>query len=295
MKRIAIILLLLAATASAQVYSADGHWADSMNVLRNYKVIDGQPRVSVMPYYQSIAEGDVPLHSPMRDIGYNATVGTSEEAVWFTSTVPNWITVAAGTQLACSSSSNSDRAGQIGAVRVIIEYLENDFTPKNDTVVLTGVTRVLTGSNKIYRINDLWVDSSGTNRAAVGNISVYKAAGDTIYRQIAAGRNRTQAMLYTVPKAKTFYMTEWWASSQSTASPANGTEFRIRATLDPGGTMRAASRLFYHHDALVVTNGAITVHLDIPHKYPAGCDIFMGAMATANTTTTQGGWSGWTE
>lgn len=294
MKRLFFILMLVPATLLAQVYSADGRWADSLNVLRTYKDVAKMPRVATFDYYPGIAEGDVPGHTQSRDPGFNPTVGATEEAVWFTSTPPNWPKTAR--QMACSSSSNSDRAGQIGAVRVIIEWLNGSFVAKNETLTLTGVTRATTAASTIYRINDFWVDSTGSNRAPVGNISIFALTGDTIYRQIAATRNRSQASLMTVPAGKTFYMTGWWASSYGVSGgTALQCEFRVRATLDPGGTQRSASGLFYHHDAIQTANGAIKSDYQIPHMFPAGCDIFIGAMAPSGSVSAIAGWAGWIE
>lgn len=299
MKRVAlaIILLISVTLAMAQVYpvydSTAAKWVDSTGQARRFQIVNRMPRISSTDYYQSIAEGDVAGHTGIRDIGYNPAVGTAEECLWFTSTPPNW--PAAAQQMACSSSSASDAGAGSGVRRIKIEYLDASFVQHMDSVVLNGVTRVLTNATNIYRINDLWTDSAGTGKAAAGNISVYKTTGDTIYRQIAQGRNRTQALLYTVPATKTFYMTDWEASSWSSVAQPNGTEFRIRATLSPDGKNTQVARLFYHHGALVVTQGAEHVVYPIPHPYPEKVDLYMGVLSTGGTNTCQGGWAGWIE
>lgn len=55
---------------------------DTDGALFGFKMVDGKPRISIMPYLFDISEGNLAGHVPWTKIGYNPDVSTVEEDIW---------------------------------------------------------------------------------------------------------------------------------------------------------------------------------------------------------------------
>ena len=66
---------------------------DENKVAYGWKHIGNKPRVSSMPYYADIAEGNVPDHTAIRRFGHNPDVGVALETVYHASDLKTYLTL----------------------------------------------------------------------------------------------------------------------------------------------------------------------------------------------------------
>ena len=101
-----------------------------------------------------------------------------------------------------------DESAHTGALAVGIRYLNADYAQRGEIVVLNGTTPVDTVGVGLLRINDMRVIGTGSNNAAVGNISLRNTAGTVTYSHISLGYNIARDGFFTVPSGFTLYVTQ---------------------------------------------------------------------------------------
>jgi len=200
---------------------------------------------------------------------------------------------ASAIQMEVVSGNAADAAAGAGARTVHIHYLDANYMEQVETVTLNGITPVNTVATNIRRINGFHVVTAGANGVATGPLSVRAVGGAVTYAFIPAARNRSRHPVFTVPAGKTGYISQWQGSSNSAAG-THMANIDIRATAFDGVLIPG---IFLYQDGVALQNGAAEVHLDIPLKFPATCDIKMCAVsdsAIANATAV-GNFIGWYE
>jgi hypothetical protein len=234
--------------------------------------------------------------APVLVTGFNGDVDNVREDLWDNG--GTYVFPAnTGIRMRIVSSSISDAGDPVGtgALTVDIHYLDAAGESQEEQLTLNGTTEVLTVATNIRRIIDFHVKTVGTNRTAVGNISLTNTAGNVTYAVIPAGNNRARQAVYTVPLGKKLFVNALWGGSGA-VSGAHYCEIMLRATCDviesellPG--------VFNHKTGLVVLNGASSVYFPIPITFPALADVKLTALSDASNASVvvSGGFSGWLE
>ena len=104
---------------------------------------------------------------------------------------------------------------------VVIQGLDGDFNPVEDTIVIDGANTL--GTVLFHRVNRAFVTNGGTSN--VGDIDIEAgAAGGTTVARITADLGQTLMAVYTVPAGKTGYLYQGTATAQA---GADGTGFMM--------------------------------------------------------------------
>jgi len=126
----------------------------------------------------------------------------------------------AGEQMTIDSESAEDgAAGQTGAEKVMIDYLDATGAEQTYEFTLNGTGAVNSTPTDIRFINDMYVSELGVNNTtgvATGHIFLHKTGtAGLVYNMIAAGGNKSLVPHRMVPLAKTLHLREWDASEKS--------------------------------------------------------------------------------
>jgi hypothetical protein len=104
---------------------------------------------------------------------------------------------------------------------VVVQGLDADFNPIEDTIVIDGADTL--GTVLFHRVNRAFVTNGGATN--VGDIDIEAgAAGGTTVARITADMGQTLMAVYTVPAGKTGYLYQGTATAQSSA---DGTGFMM--------------------------------------------------------------------
>jgi len=266
---------------------AQGKWYGE-NGLQIWKESDGMPRIVSQTYYEQIAEGNISEHTAWSKIGYNASVGITEEDLWPVG--GSYAPPTAQMRMEVVSSNANDDSVGIGVQKVKIWYLDNTFTEKTEVIELDGVTPVPTVATDIYRVNHFRAYQCGTGGKAAGDIDIRHLTDTPIYGRIATGYTRARTCFYTVPKGKALYIFNVLCSSGGTAKP---TRFTTRATYDNrDGVIKD---FFLPYNEMIITDSALDMPLEIPTKFTEGVDLKVSAVAGQDGTLCSVSLRGWLE
>lgn len=108
------------------------------------------------------------------------------------------------------STSASDTAEGVGARRVRITYLDNNWVQKTTEINLSGTAPVPVPD--VANCRDIqWMHLAivGSNNVAVGDIDLRVAEGGTIHERISAGGNQSLTCHYTIPEGYVGYCWHW--------------------------------------------------------------------------------------
>lgn len=271
---------------------ATGGYLDTNGIMHPLINNAGAPQICSQDYLTALAEGDISGHTPWSKIGYNDTISTSEETIWTNSTQYTFPTVA-GQMEVVSSDNTQDKSGGTGALTVRIGYLKSDYTESSVILALNGTTAVPTGASHadIWRINSFRVMTTGTNLAPVGNITLRIVSAGATHGYIRAGKTRARSAFYTVPLAKTLYIT-------SIAFSAAGTKYLIfttHANYDTATSTILQRGLFHPFSEVALLNSSYTKILEIPTKLPATTDLKVSVVAEAAGSVASCHLRGWLE
>lgn len=196
-------------------------------------------------------------------------------------------------QMSVVSTDSNDTAAGTGARQIHIHYLDNNYVEQSETVTLNGTTATLTTSNNILRVNGVHTWSAGSGGVPAGNISVKNSAGTVTYGYMSAGINVSMQSNFTVPTGKSMYVSQWRASSGSSAG-GHFCQIFLRATAHQGVLL---SGVFLVHDVIGTQDSGLSVNYQIPVRLPATSDIKISAISDSGTAnvTAIGAISGWFE
>jgi len=255
-----------------------------------YKVVDGKPRISAMPYTYDIAEGNITNHTNWSKIGYHAAISTNELEM-----MP-WASAGAGygwkypwptgalTMTLVSDSAEDDPvvvgtgAVGTGAHTVTVYYLTTVFVEKSITVTLNGTAAVAVASD-IYRVQNMRIATCGTAGWAVGNLRLATSVPQT-YGYISATKTRMRQCVWTVPTGKTLYVTQiGFSCAQQAASKY--VRFTTRANFDDKSGIVLQRGLFMPYNEIALNNTAYIRELNPPTKLIATTDLMVTAVSDA--------------
>jgi hypothetical protein len=262
---------------------------DENNVDYGVKHIDNKPRVSAMPYTYDIAEGNVADHAIWSKMGYNAAV-TAEEIIspqggtYVFPTAEQHMHVIGGAQ---------DNATGTGIQSLTIYYLNAAYEEKSVDVVPTGATAAETSVSDIFRIQHFRAKTVGGSTGAAGNISIKNHAETITYGYIALGNTRARQAVWTVPKGKTLYVTDFNRGAVHTAVNKR-TIVTLRATYDDkAGVALTAGTFFMPYSETILENSTEDTCYELPLKFIQYTDLIVVGTSdgTATVSCTLGGWT----
>lgn len=261
------------------------------------KHVSNKPRISSMPYLYDIVEGNVADHTPFTKLGFNGDVGTTEEDVWTQGGV--YVFPTSAMQMEVVSTSVEDDILTGGAVagtgvhKVKVSYLDNTYAAQTEEVTLNGTAAVLTSATNILRVNALRASVVGTNKKAVGLITIRNATDHTtVYRSIQIGGTRGREMIYTVPLGKTLYITSVSLSSGYSTTGKN-VRWTARANLDD--VNMTILDFFMPYFEIQTQDATFTREFELPMKIPATCDLKVSAISDSANSVCTCAIRGWTE
>jgi len=158
--------------------------------------------------YHSIVAGKQVGKTIMRKFGANSEVGTSWEPI--TSSATYQTPTTAQTVEIVSDDNTNDKAGGVGALKVMIVGLGADWYEQEEEVTLNGTTAVAL-TKSFTRIFRMYVTESGTyaTPSAVSHnstITVQSTGAGVVWATIeteeSLGMGQSQIGVYTVPKGK---------------------------------------------------------------------------------------------
>lgn len=171
----------------------------------------------VMDYQNAIARSLVPGAYPLNSFGERtSTVAETNFPVW-PDGVFN-IPAVAGVQMSFVSTSAADSSAGANIRTMELHYLDANLLEKTETIILNGLTPVLTIATNIRFIQCLHVATFGTNYNAAGIITASNAG--IIYSQIAIGESRCTSSFRMVPAGKKLYIDGLIGSSISGTAAA---------------------------------------------------------------------------
>lgn len=176
-------------------------------------------------------------------VGYDDNVGLTYEDI--DNTDNNFDYDTTGSILTITSTSTEDAIGNTGLEILFLEGLGTDYKELTEVIVLTGTTGATT-SNSFLRLKRTRVVSAGSNRSAVGTISI---TGDSFtWSKIDPGEYTCLLGRYTVPAGHSFILTEINISSGSSG------DFEILLMINsPSLAQQNVSHLLNHDNFLAFT------------------------------------------
>lgn len=206
------------------------------------------------PFDLQVARGQVVGHTLVNIQGYNATMPASFRAAWELANTTAYVYPSAAVAMTFVSGSSE-------TLTMNVSGLDDTYAIKSATVTFTASTTgvVTSGTSTFFRINRMTI-TSGTS---IGNITA--SNGGTTYAQINAGSGITQASVYTVPAAYTFYLQRVYALTHNNGN-ANCT-FRVYTQTISNGTTTPSTVL------TAPFNSAYTSLRVVPRPYTEKTDI----------------------
>ena len=225
-----------------------------------------------------IAAGQLAGYSSIEKFGRNPNVATSIETVCQHGGIYQYLTTAS--QIFVYSASSDDGVGQIGAIKVTVQGLDENYNIISEELTVNGAGSTLTFL-RVYRAFITDAGSAGYNK---GNliISTQASGAGTILADIGGdgtgvnfiGYGQTMLALYTVPAGKTAYVTQWTIGN---GNYNTSTSAFLRTRLPVNGFVMTTS------DTMTVSGGFHVKNYSIPLKFNEKTDIEVQAFDGGGT------------
>ena len=223
-----------------------------------------------------ISRGNVVGKTSIHILGSNDDTSTSLEDMVESSALYVF-PAAGGIQMEVAGGANDTSVGS-GVQEVMIHYLDAGYVERFEFVETNGATPVNTVATDILRIQNMHASRVGGGGVAAGNITLKDTGASVEYTRIRQGINTSLTGVWTVPIAKTLYITEW--ETAAIAQTANKTaEFFLRATSSFHGFLLPG--IFNVKDISHLTSGQVETFFDLPLKIPAKADVKVSVSSSA--------------
>lgn len=243
-------------------------------------------------FYEQIARGKIAGFEPIGAYGrYTATGAVTNHVIWPDGAYH--LPPSAGVQMSIVSTSANDDGSPAGTgVNTMdIHYLDHTLTSRVETIILNGLTPVLTVATNIRFIQCMHILSAGTVKSAAGIITA--SNGGNVYAQIDAGGRRCSSSARMVPNGKKLFVSGVVGSSIS-GTAAAGAQIKISSTFFDGHDLTAAE-IFMPFGSIGVQDTAVPYTFPIPvGPFPAGTVVLMETTVDKAAIIT-GDWFGWLE
>lgn len=246
------------------------------------------PIVTEVQYLDTISGRAV---IPLRAFATRTNVSTAVNGddIWTGTATTLPIPPDVGEQMQVVSTSASDTSDGTGARQVELHYIDANGNQQSETIIMNGITPVLTAATNIRFVQELHVVSAGTNLLAVGTITISKAgAPATVYTQISPGTNASLNTARMVPVNKVLLITGFNATGGAAAG-GKSADARLRATVHHGTLL---ARLFQFQDNILVFNSGQVRPYEKPIVVPAFGIVKITSYAAGAGADVQAGWEG---
>lgn len=225
-----------------------------------------------------IAAGQLAGYSSIEKFGRNPNVATSIETVWEHGGIYEYLTTAS--QIFVYSASSDDGVGQIGAIKVTVQGLDENCNIISEELTVNGAGSTLTFF-RVYRAFITEAGSAGYNKGNV-SISTQASGAGTVLADIGGdgtgvnfiGYGQTMLAVYTVPAGKTAYVTQWTIGN---GNYNTSTSAFLRTRLPVNGFVMTTS------DTMAVSGGFHVKNYSIPLKFVEKTDIEVQAFNGGGT------------
>ncbi|MDX1352826.1 MAG: hypothetical protein R3254_07430 [Thiomicrorhabdus sp.] len=240
-----------------------------------------------------ISRGNVPGASGFSAFGKLVTSGgVTKNIIWpnGTFTFPDQVT---GEDVSFVSTSAQDAVGGTGASEIEVHYLDANLLDQSVTITLTGQTPVTGQLSGCRFIQCMHITEVGTDVAANGTISAYRATDNTVeFSLISAGDERCTSSMRMVPASKLAYVAGAVGSSVSGTS-ASTADIELWATeLDNDQYLNPFIQI--PHGSIGVQDNGVAFNFPLPLVFRAGTIIGM-RVSTDKAATVSADWFGWLE
>jgi hypothetical protein len=158
-----------------------------------------------------------------QSVGVTGTItvtgAVTDIMVWPGSTVKDpSVAPVGGVQMTLVSTSAQDSAAGTGIRTLRFNYLDADLNPQSEIVTLNGTTPVVTVATNVRWVGDLTALTSGSEKHAVGNITVTNSG--TRYKLLDLEARATRSTAFRVPAGKRLIVHSLFAGSSSGSAAA---------------------------------------------------------------------------
>ncbi len=243
-------------------------------------------------FLTAIGRGEIDWATSFSSYGrYVAGGATTNHVIW-----PDGIFVlppSTGVQMSIVSTSANDDGSPIGTgIRTMdIHYLDNSLNPQIETIILNGITPVLTVATNIRFIQCMHIVTVGSLKAAAGIITA--SNGGNTYAQIDAGSRRCASSARMVPAGKKLYVAGAVGSSVSGTAAASA-QIKISTSWFDGHDLTSQD-VYIPFGSIGVQDNAIPYTFPIPAgPFPEGT-VVLGEVTVDKAATITLDWFGWLE
>lgn len=191
-----------------------------------------------------------------------------------------------GAQLLIRSTSGNDTVAGTGVQRVLLLYINTAGETVSEQLDMAGTTGVLTTATDIVSIYDFHSTLVGTNKVAVGTITLKNSLDTILYNQITEGGNKSLCTLRHLRPNDTFYIT-----SIVTSGDTKGTDIMLRSDSTDGGEVYPNVWLFAV--PITLTEGAVTPTFSPALEIPGGARVKISARSQVGGGTVSVFVNGW--
>jgi len=213
-------------------------------------------------FYLDIVRGVYPDKEPVIAYGSITTAGAGDGILWADGAFN--VNPTADRSIEIVSTSASDAAGGTGVRSLEVHYLDSNYLPQAETVLLNGLTPVVMVATNIRFIQYAHAVTVGSNKKSVGNISLRIAGAGDIYNYIPIGETATTSSFRMVPAGKRLIIVGAIAGSTSGAANTQvelaivGTESYTHQFINPP--------IFFDYIEIALQDASISIPFPIPLK-----------------------------
>jgi hypothetical protein len=285
--------ILSIAASNNNIGDVDVKLIDENGTAYGVKHVDNKPRVSAMPYYVDIAEGNVPNHTAVNKFGHNSAVAGTLEIIWDYSGTYEYLADDTFATMYISSDAAADQS-----MTYEVGGLDSDYNYSAVTVTLDGsdgrtFVALTSGAtdNKWWRIFRA-LNTSGT--VAAGNIYISKSNTDVggngipddtddIQAQIKIGLEQTLMAIWSCPVDNVAFLTHYYAATSTNKIS------EVHLYVRPFGGV------FNIKHVITINQGADRHRFDFPIPIGAKSDVKVMALATGGGGDVSAGFDLWFE
>lgn len=229
-----------------------------------------------------VAKGRIAGHSHINKFGNNTDIDTTTDPEDLWSQGGLWVppTTARIHDIVSADAADDGAPVGTGARTIRVIGLDSSFNEAQEDIIMNGTSNVATiiAYTRIYRMYLLTAGSGETN---AGAITATAQTDATVTASIAAGAGQTLMAVYTVPTAKTAYMTLFYTSINYPAAAAAEIRLYARGPVDTAD----APRRLRHITGVFSDGGSVHTYFQPPKVFVQKTDIWLQVTSVTNDNT----------
>lgn len=245
---------------------------------------------TITDYAHAVSRGMVAGAIPFGGYGERIASGAETGVIWSDGAFV--YPAAVGVQLSVVSTSADDDGSPAGtgARTVDIHYLDADLAERVETVVMNGVTPVLTVATNIRFVQCMHLVTFGSGKKAAGTITA--SNGANVHSQIYTGSLRCSSSVRMVPAGKRLCVTSMFGGAVSGTAAAKVLIRIATPTFD--GHDFTENSVFMPLFSAGFQDSSAGLTIPAPMYFKAGQSVGM-IFESDKAATVIGSWFGWLE